>query len=72
MLLFIGIAIDIAITNIVEDISQYNVTYYLKTSGYFSQIKFYFNDKNFITYCQPGSDIGVEDVLLNELINKLG
>lgn len=64
--------LDIAITNIVEDISQYNVTYYLKTSGYFSQIKFYFNDKNFITYCQPGSDIGVEDVLLNELINKLG
>lgn len=64
--------LSIIITNIVEDIKQYNVTYYLKTSGYFSQIKFYFNDKSFITYGQPGSDMGTEDMLLNELINKLG
>jgi hypothetical protein len=63
--------LGIAITNIIEEISQFNVTYYLKTSGYYSQIKFYFNNKNFITYAQPGSDMGTDDELLNELINKL-
>ena len=63
--------LEILITNIVEDVKQYNVTYYFKTSGRFSQIKFYFNDKHFITYGQPGSDIGADDKLLNMLINKM-
>ena len=60
------------ITNVVEDIKQYNVQYFLKTSGKFSQIKFYFDKNRFITYGQPSSDLGEEDELLKEIIKKLG
>lgn len=63
--------LDITITNIVEETKQYNVLYFLKTSGNFSQIKFYYNKNLFITYGQPASDMGSEDTLLQELINKL-
>ena len=62
---------DVAITNIVEDIKQYNVTYFMKTSGKFSHIKFYFDKNHFITYGQPSSDLGSDDDLLNEIIHKL-
>lgn len=63
--------LNIAITNIVEDIRQYNVTYFLKTSGKFSHIKFYFDKNHFITYGQPTSDLGSDDDLLNKIIHKL-
>lgn len=63
--------LDITITNIVEETKQYYVLYFLKTSGNFSQIKFYYNKNLFITYGQPSSDLGAEDTLLQELINNL-
>ena len=57
--------------NIVEDIKQYNVVYFLKTTGKYSYIKFYFDKNMFVTYGHPYSDIEAEDVLLNEIIAKL-
>ena len=59
------------ITNIVEEIKQYNIIYHLKTSGKFARIRFYFNANQFITYAQPESDLGDADDLLQLLIQKL-
>ena len=59
------------LTNIVEDIKQYNVVYFLKTTGKYSYIKFYFDKNMFVTYGHPYSDIEAGDVLLNEIIKKL-
>lgn len=64
-------SLAIPITNIVEHASQYYVIYYLKTSGRFSQIQFYYNSSGSITHCIPSSDMGLEDLLLQELINGL-
>lgn len=61
--------LGITITNIVEE--NYSVVYHFRTSGRFSQIKFYYNDNAFITSCIPSSDMGKDDILLNELIGKL-
>ena len=63
--------LGVSITNIVEDIKQYNVVYFLKTTGKYSYIKFYFDKNMFVTYGHPYSDIEAEDVLLNEIIAKL-
>lgn len=63
--------LHIAITNIVEKQAQYSVVYHLKTSGRFSQITFYFNNTGAITYGQPQSDMGAEDILLAALVDKL-
>ncbi len=61
--------LDIAITNITE--AQYQVTYHLKTSGLFSSIAFFYNNKKAITYAAPMSDMGSDDGKLNLLIEKL-
>jgi hypothetical protein len=63
--------LGVRITNIVEDIKQYNVVYFLKTTGKYSYIKFYFDKNMFMTYGHPYSDIEGQDVLLNEIIAKL-
>lgn len=63
--------LEITITNIAEHSSQYFVAYYLKTSGKFSQILFYFKNNGFITHGMPSSDLGADDVKLTELINRL-
>ena len=63
--------LGVSITNIVEDIKQYNVAYFLKTTGKYSYIKFYFDKNMFVTYGHPYSDIESEDILLNEVITKL-
>lgn len=63
--------LDIKITNIVEHLSQYYISYYLKTSGKFSQILFYFKGNLSITHAIPSSDIGVEDEKLTKLIQSL-
>lgn len=60
--------LQIQITNIVEHSQQYYVAYYLKTSGRFSQILFYFNGNQTITHALPSSDNGVNDSKLNDLI----
>jgi len=63
--------LGICITNIVEHSSQYNVVYYLKTSGRFSQLTFYFKSNGSISHCLPSSDLGAEDTLLQQLISDL-
>lgn len=63
--------IGITITNIVEHSEQYNVVYYLRTSGNFSQIMFYFRNNGLITHALPSSDIGGDDMKMVELIDKL-
>jgi len=60
----------ITITNIVEHPQQYYVAYYLKTSGRFSQILFYFDRNNSITHALPSSDMGAEDEKMNKLISS--
>lgn len=62
---------DIKITNVVEHLSQYYVAYYLKTSGKFSRIMFYFNSNRIITYGHPFSDKGSADEKLITLIHAL-
>lgn len=62
---------DITITNIVEHLPQYYISYYLKTSGKYSQILFYFKGNQTITHALPSSDMGVEDEKLTKLIQAL-
>lgn len=63
--------LNIRITNIVEHTPQYHVGYYLKTSGRFSQILFYFNSNQTITHALPSSDMGMDDNKLQNLIQAL-
>jgi hypothetical protein len=62
--------LNIKITNIVEHTAQFHVAYYLKTSGHFSHIKFFFKGTGVISRAMPFSDLGTEDVLLQKLIEK--
>ncbi len=62
---------DVKITNIVEHLPQYYICYYLKTSGKFAQILFYFNGNQAITHALPSSDLGAEDEKLTTLIQAL-
>ena len=64
--------LDIKITNIVEHISHYNVYYYLQGSGVYSCIQFYITKDGFISYAQPFSDLGNNDAILKEVIERLG
>lgn len=59
------------ITNIVESVSSYYITYYFKTSGLFSYIQFYFDATKTITKAMPKSDLGDQDNQLQLLIKKL-
>lgn len=63
--------LNIAITNIVEHTENYYVNYYLKTSGNFSYIQFYFKANGALTQAMPKSDQGVADEKLNLLIQNL-
>lgn len=62
--------LDIKVTNIVEHLSQYYISYYLKTSGKFSQILFYFKGNKAITHALPSSDLGADDEKLKKLIKE--
>ena len=61
----------IKITNIVEYIPNYCVYYYLQGSGTYSCIQFYITKDGFISYAQPFSDLGNNDNLLKEVIERL-
>lgn len=62
---------EIQITNICETPGNYYITYYLKTSGNFACIQFYFDGSKTITKAMPKSDLGENDPLLQLLIQKL-
>lgn len=63
--------LGIRITNVVEHPNQYYVVYYLKTSGKFSQVMFYYKANGSISNGVPSSDKGDEDALLQQLIDDL-
>lgn len=63
--------IGIVITNIEEQIGQYYVNYYFRTTGRFSYIQFYFDGSKKFTFASPRSDIGLNDLKLLSLIEKL-
>ncbi len=63
--------LDIKLTNIVEHPVQYYIAYYLKTSGKFSQILFYFDKNQKFTNALPSSDMGPADGKLQSLLNSL-
>lgn len=63
--------LGISITNIDEQIDRYNVTYFFKTSGKVSYIQFYFKSGGRFSTAMPKSDLGADDILLNQLIQKL-
>jgi len=63
--------LDVKITNIVEHLSNYNVYYYLQGSGKYSCIQFYITKDGFISYAQPYSDLGSDDPILKEVIERL-
>ena len=59
----------IILTNVVEE--HYQLVYYMKASGNYAAITFFFNEKGFINYAAPLSDIGEADIKLSQLIEKL-
>ena len=61
--------LGITITNIL--CHEWDVVYCFATSGKFSHIKFYFNNKYAVTSAMPASDLGENDTLLNKLIQRL-
>jgi hypothetical protein len=63
--------LNICITNIIETTSQYYVTYFLRTSGKFSYIQFYYSGQGDFTHAMPKSDLGKDDNKLLQLIKKL-
>ena len=63
--------LSIQITNVVEHAEDYSVIFYMRTSGTFSYIKVYINNKGFITYAKPMSMIGSEDGELDALVNDI-
>ena len=63
--------LDVKITNIVEHLSNYNVYYYLQSSGKYSCIQFYITKDGFISYAQPFSDLGNDDNVLKDVIERL-
>jgi hypothetical protein len=54
-----------------EQPDRFYVNYFFKTSGIGSYIQFFFNKNGQFSTAMPKSDLGAEDELLNQLIQKL-
>ena len=63
--------LDVKITNIVEHLPSYNVYYYLQGAGSYSWIQFFITKDGFVSYAQPFSDIGLDDIVLKTVLEKL-
>ena len=63
--------LEIQITNIIEEPEKYFVLYCFKTSGKYSMIQFYYNQKGGFSTAMPKSDLGNNDGKLKLLINQL-
>lgn len=61
----------IQVTNVVEHPEDYNVVYYMRTSGAFSYIMIYINKAGFVTYAKPMSMLGQDDDELKALIEDI-
>ena len=63
--------LDIAITNIEEQVDKYFVMYYLRTDSIFSSIQFYFKGNGNYSTAMPKTFQSDKDTKLNLLIEKL-
>ncbi len=63
--------LDVKITNIVEHLPNYCVFYYLQGAGNYSCIQFFLDKEGFITYAQPFSDMGLDDGILKNVVERL-
>ena len=63
--------LDVRITNIVEHLPNYCVFYYIQGAGSYSWIQFFITKDGFISYAQPFSDLGYDDNILKNVIEKL-
>ena len=63
--------LNVKITNIVEHLQNYCVYYYFQGSGSYSCIQFYLTKDGFISYAQPFSDIGIDDLILESVLEQL-
>lgn len=63
--------LSVQITNVVEHPEQYNVVYYMRTSGTYSYFKVYLDKSGFVTYASPMSMLGAEDNELTAVINEI-
>lgn len=63
--------LSVQITNVVEHPEQYNVIYYMRTSGTYSYLKVYLDKNGFVTYATPMSMLGAEDNELAAVINEI-
>ena len=63
--------LSVQITNVVEHVDDYNVTYYMRTSNSYSYIKIYINSNDFVTYAKPMSLVGADDNELSAIINEI-
>ena len=61
----------IVITNIVENLNNYKVSYYLKTDALFAYLEIYVNKHGQVTYINPRSEIGGKDTRLVSLIEAI-
>ena len=61
----------IVITNIVENLNNYKVSYYLKTDALFAYLEIYVNKHGQVTYINPRSEIGGRDTKLMSLIDAI-
>ncbi len=64
-------ASGVTITNVAEHPEGYYVAYYLKTSGKFSRIQFFFNKNLVLTRMLPFSDEGAADEKLRRLVETI-
>jgi len=62
---------EIKITNIVEHICNYKVSYYLKTDAAFALLEVFINKSGQVTNISPRSETGTADSKLAELVNEL-
>ena len=61
----------IVITNVVEHLNNYKVSYYLKTSALYAYLEIFVNKHGQVTYINPRSEIGGQDTKLVSLIDAI-
>jgi dTDP-4-amino-4,6-dideoxygalactose transaminase len=62
---------NIAITNVIEELQKNFVTYFLKTTGVCAYVQIYFTKDGRFSTAIPKSDLGDQDELLLEFIQKM-
>ena len=61
----------IVLTNVVEHLDNYKLSYYLKTDALFAYLEIFVNKHGQVTYINPRSEIGGKDAKLVSLIDAI-